>query len=288
MINYKQRIEFVVISLLLTVLTISSIVYVVLYQSGWRYDYKKHTLVDISPVALNDSITLTLTEKGHTENYPITVVYNTMPSANTDDLFYNSDDFIKVLSIPKPIVRKAIKDFVTSVPREEFRKAYITPSCNYVATQNGKIVNVEALTENIVSHFPRTSTFNVDEFYKVTVDEDAEELQNIITKLNDCVITYTNGSTIKAIDMEPVYDEETRSISFNEVLIEETVRKVCNDYDTVGKDDFKFNSTTHGEVNVKSGTYGNLTDTKYTPVGVVLFGGSPVTQSVSITRVPFS
>lgn len=251
----------VVLTVCLVIFLIAGIMTVTYaYYLGKRIDKDTHQLIDISSKVQTKTIDLVLTENNITKKYPITCYMTINPSTNTDTIFYSSDSFIKSITVDKSKIKEALQSFSELTPRTNFHKAYVTSSCNYIPTEQGNLIDYKKL-ETDLKKFPNVTTFNLVDYYIQHDDTTADTLQSLISDLQNCEITYSNGNIIKAMDMEPHYTVSNNSISFNEVKIKDVVTNITQSYDNVGSQTFQFTTTSGNTINVKSGTWGTLTDT---------------------------
>lgn len=254
----SYKVALIVCLVIFLIASVTTVTYA--YYLGKRIDKDTHQLIDVGSKVQTKTIDLVLTENDITRKYPITCYMTIKPSANTNTIFYSSDSFIKSITVDKSKVKEALQNFSELTPRTDFRKAYITSSCNYIPTEQGNHIDYKEL-ETDLKKFPNVTTFDLVDYYVQHDDTTADTLHSLISDLQNCEIIYSNGNIIKALDMEPHYNVSDNSISFNEVKIKEVITNITRSYDNVGSQTYPFTTTSGNTLNVKSGTWGTLTDT---------------------------
>lgn len=260
----KTKIQNLILSTILIfmiiILSVGGIAWGILYFSELRYDPYKQKIVNISARSEPYTLPLTFCEGNIIKTYEIPCIRNTIPYNVTISPLYDSSHIAVIEAVDKETFDDNIADFISLKSRVGTKKAYITEDCKYVPPEAGNEVDDKKLLEAVLCGFPDKNTYNIKDYYFPAEDPEAEHKEELVKKLAASQITYTDGSVIKAIDMDPSYNAITTSISLNKARIRESAKDVSLKYDTVGKIELPFDSTLRGNIMISGGTWGTLSD----------------------------
>ena len=227
-----------------------------------RYDPETHLFVDVSPVAQERDIELHLEENGISEIYTVKLIKKMTPIGVTLLPFYSAGKTVTSSEIDESSVITAVNEFTGRIPRTHMQPSYLTKDCEFVPSVSGNEVDIKRLETDIISNLPDTTYYRVNDYYLSEVDTNEKELEALAKKLDASHITYDNGTTISAREMDPEYDDTTKTVSLNAAKIKERVEEISEDYDDIGEKTVSFQSTLRGNVEIKGGTWGSVPDTE--------------------------
>ena len=235
--------------------------YAAVYFGGIRYYPAANTVLNTAPAVKDTTSVLVLTEDGIARDYDIKVTEKyTLEGVTPSPVF--SGTIQKTRTLDEVAVRNAVDDILSSVERKGGTPGYITHDCKYIPPQKGNLVDKDRLEADIMSDFPDKSGYDVNDYYIEEEDDDSQRLKELIDALEASQITYSNGKTIKASEMDPVYIRSLASVSLNSTKIRDAAMDISLSYDDIGKKTVQFDSTLRGIVDVSGGTWGTLTDTE--------------------------
>lgn len=151
---------------------------------------------------------------------------------------------------------QGILDYINSKPRRAQTNAYIDSEFVFHPTVEATTVNTSNLLQEISKG---SSRIDIEDFYVSTPDSNYKFLEELAESLNNFHIAYSNGRSITGHDV--------LTLSGNDVLVNKDklrslVTEITLEYDTVGKEAYDITLHNGTQIQTKSNTWGNLSDTK--------------------------
>ena len=250
----------IIICIVASVLVICCVIYGVIYHEGLRFNPGTENLISIKPSSRTSKIVLTLSENGTLKDYDINITKTYTPEGVTASPVYIGN-IIKSETIDEDALSAAVEDAISSADRKGMVPAYITHDCKFIPAEKGNLVDEDRLLKDVTDGFPKRAVYDIGDYY-IEEEDDSARLKEIVDKLDNSRISYSNGSVIKASDMDPEYISRTDSISLNAAKIRDAAMDISLSYDDIGKVTVDFDSTLRGIVEVKGGTWGTMTDSE--------------------------
>ena len=236
--------------------------YTTLLASSLRYDQSTNRLINTAPQILSRTFTLGLIEGGETLTYPITVTETIVTENSGNSPLYDPSTSRSETAINMEEVEAAVIKASERIERHGTIPAELTADCHFIPSVPCNKLDTEKLIDEIKSRFPEVTEYHLEDYYIAEPDENEGRLMQIKEQLDNACITYSNGESIRAADLDPIYDRQTDSISLNSVVARERVKEITSSYDTAGKTETVFSTTLRGQVDIKGGTWGSISDTE--------------------------